>query len=114
MGTDQLQKLAAGAGLLGGTGIVLIDVAQIADLVSTDVVGLVEIPITVLVLFALPALYAAQAARAGWIGLSGFVLAYTGVALGMGEYWLEAFIRPVVADSPDVMKAIGAGPLEPV
>ena len=96
MKPDQLYRAGAVAGILGGAGIVLVDLAQIAGIVRDAKVGLLEIPITVFVLLALPALYVRQASRAGVLGLVGFVLAFAGVALGMGYFYMMAFVRPVL------------------
>ena len=116
MKPEQLYSAGAVAGTLGGGGIVLLDLAQIATNVPRTTVGLVEIPITILVLLALPALYARQAERAGVLGLAGFVLAFAGVALGMGYFYLMAFVRPVLDQGwPPAAEAVSAaaGVMEP-
>src|SRR5687768_1383771 len=116
MKPEQLYSAGAVAGILGGGGIVLLDLAQIATNVPRTTVGLVEIPITILVLLALPALYARQAERAGVLGLAGFVLAFAGVALGMGYFYLMAFVRPVLDQGwPPAAEAVSAaaGVMEP-
>lgn len=98
MTPEQLYKAGAVAGILGGAGIVLVDLAQIAEIVRDATVGRLEIPITLFILLALPALYVRQASRAGVLGLVGFVLAFAGVALGMGYFYMMAFVRPVLGE----------------
>jgi uncharacterized membrane protein YgdD (TMEM256/DUF423 family) len=98
MKPEQLYKASAVAGILGGAGIVLVDLAQIAGVVRDATVGRLEIPITLVILLALPALYVRQAPRAGVLGLVGFVLTFAGVALGMGYFYMMAFVRPVLGE----------------
>src|SRR5687767_14600116 len=104
-----LYRISAFAGVISGGGIMALDLAQILMEVPRRVVGLVEIPITLLVLFALPGLYLIQAARAGKLGLVGFALTFAGVALGMGHFYLMAFVRGVIGDRwPQATEAVSA------
>lgn len=48
-------------------------------------------------LFALPGFYLVQRERGGLLGLLGFVLLYTGLALGIGAITPDAFVFPVLA-----------------
>src|SRR5688572_1683098 len=106
---SSLYRMSAVAGLLGGGGIVALDLAQIVMSVSRRTVGLVELPITILVLFALPGLYLFQAARVGRLGLLGFALTFAGVALGMGHFYLMAFVRGTIGEQwPDATDAVFA------
>jgi hypothetical protein len=98
---------SAVAGAIGGTGIVLLDLAQIFDEVPRQTVGLIEIPITAFLLLALPGVYLWQSAKAGVLGLTGFVLTFVGVALGMGHFYLMAFARSVLTEWPDAANAVG-------
>src|SRR5688500_18080746 len=108
MHPGSLLRLSALAGIVGGAGIVALDLAQIVMTVSRRMVGLIELPITILVLLALPGLYVIQAARAGRLGLAGFLLTYTGVALGMGHFYLLAFVRGAIAETfPEAAAAVG-------
>jgi hypothetical protein len=53
---------------------------------------------TILVLWALLALYNRQSIAAGTFGLWGFVVAFFGTALFTGFVWAEVFALPVLAD----------------
>ena len=102
-----LFRLSALAAIGGGAGIVALDAAQILTDVPRRMVGLIELPITVLVLLALPGLYVIQAAQAGRLGLAGFLLVFTGVALGMGHFYLLAFVRGTIGDTfPEAAAAV--------
>jgi hypothetical protein len=95
--------------MLGGTSIVVLDLMQAFADVPGRTVGLVEIPATLCVLFGLPGLYLRQAPRAGYLGLAAFVLVFTGVALGMGHFYLLAFARSVLdTEWPDAAAAVEA------
>ncbi len=107
MDSRTLHASSAVAGALGGIGIVLLDLSQIVGDVPRQMVGLIEIPITALVLLALPGLYLWQSAKAGLLGLVAFVLTFVGVALGMGHFYLMAFARSVLTEWPDAAKAVG-------
>ena len=107
MQSGTLFRLSALAAIVGGAGIVALDAAQILTDVPRRMVGLIELPITVLVLLALPGLYVIQAAQAGRLGLAGFLLVFTGVALGMGHFYLLAFVRGTIADTfPEAAAAV--------
>jgi hypothetical protein len=95
------------AGVLGATGIVLLDLAQIFGNVPRQTVGLIEIPITAFLLLALPGIYLWQSSKAGFLGVTGFALTFVGVALGMGHFYLVAFARSVLTEWPDAAKAVG-------
>ncbi len=96
MNSEQLYRASAVAAMLGGSAIVVLDLAQVFADVPRRTVGLIEIPITLCVLFALTGLYLRQAQRAGYLGLVGFVLTFAAVALGMGHFYLVAFARSVL------------------
>jgi hypothetical protein len=98
MEPNRLYRLSALAGILGGLGIVALDAAQLFAELPRRTVGLVELPITVFVLFALPGLYLVQAGRAGRLGLAGFALTFAGVALGMGHFYLVAFVHGTIGE----------------
>src|SRR5688500_12917408 len=107
MQPDRLYRLSALAGLLGGLGIVALDATQVLAELPRRTVGLAELPITVLVLFALPGLYLVQAGRAGRLGLAGFAFTFAGVALGMGHFYLMAFVRDTIGGRwPDAAEAV--------
>ena len=98
MQPNHLYRLSALAGLLGGLGIIALDVSQLIAVMPRRTVGLIELPITICVLFGLPGLYLAQAARAGRLGLVGFTLTFAGVALGMGHFYLMAFVSGTIGE----------------
>lgn len=106
MDARRLYLASAVTGMLGGAGIVTLDVAQIVTDVPLQTVGLVEIPITALILLALPGIYLWQATKAGVLGLLAFVLTFTGVALGMGHFYLLAFARSVLTEYPAAAKSV--------
>jgi len=62
-----------------------------------------------LVLLGLPGLYAAQSAMIGRLGLSGFLLAFTGTTLVAvsGDF---GFMAPVLAESPERIDAVNRYP----
>jgi hypothetical protein len=62
-----------------------------------------------LVLLGLPGLYAAQSAMIGRLGLSGFLLAFTGTTLVAvsGDF---GFMAPVLAESPEKIDAVNRYP----
>lgn len=99
MNATQLFRASSAAAVIGGSGIVLLDVAQIASEVPRRTVGLAEIPITLAVLFGLPGLYVRQAARAGYLGLLAFALTFAAVALGIGHYYMVAFVEAGIGTS---------------
>jgi len=66
----------------------------------------------VLALFGLIGFYSAQADKVGWLGLIGFVLTFSGVALVVFALALEAFVVPVIAaDGAGQALLDPAGPL---
>lgn len=100
------QLFRASAAVIGGSGIVLLDVAQIASEVPRRTVGLAEIPIILAILFGLPGLYVRQAARAGYLGLVAFTLTFAAVALGIGHYYMVAFVEAGIGTSwPEAAEA---------
>ena len=107
MQPSRVYRLSALAGLLGGLGIVALDAAQVFAELPRRTVGLIELPITVFVLFALPGLYLVQAGRAGRLGLAGFALTFAGVALGMGHFYLIAFVHGTIGERwPQAAEAV--------
>jgi hypothetical protein len=69
---------------------------------------------TVFTLLGLPAMYAAQAERAGGLGLIGFVVVFAGTALVVGITWFGSFIQAAVAELIVASEAAGAVVEEPV
>lgn len=107
LNSGQLFRSSAAAAVIGGAGIVLLDVAQIVLEVPRRTVGLVEIPIILAVLFGLPGLYLHQAGRTGYLGLVVLVLTFAATALGIGHYYLVAFAEAVLGEqSPDAAAAV--------
>lgn len=101
-----LYVASAVAGVCGGAAIVTLDLSQIVGDVPLQTVGLVEIPITALILLALPGIYLWQSAKAGVFGLAAFVLTFVGVALGMGHFYLVAFARAALTEYPEAVKTV--------
>lgn len=109
MNSASLYRMSAVAGVTGGGAIVVLDLAQIVTDIPQATLGIVELPITLLILFALPGLYLVQAMRAGATGLLGFVLTFAGVALGMGHFYLMAFVRGTVSERwPEATDAVSS------
>jgi len=74
-------------------------------LVSSHAVGVVSY---VLILLGLPALYGAESQRMGRLGLTGFLVAFTGITL-LAISSLYGFIAPVLAaEAPKTLDAINA------
>ncbi|HEX9131999.1 MAG TPA: hypothetical protein VF844_06880 [Ktedonobacteraceae bacterium] len=66
----------------------------------------------VLALFALIGFYLIQRVQSGFLGLSGFVLLFTGLALGIGGYSPDAYVFPVLAKhSTTATLLLFSGPL---
>ena len=72
--------LILGAVLLG-TGIVIISLKPVINQLFSPGVSLLLLLSSILLLLALPAMYARQANAAGWLGLAGYALLQTGVLL---------------------------------
>jgi len=72
--------LILGAVLLG-TGIVVISLKPVINQLFSPGVSLLLLLSSILLLLALPAMYARQANAAGWLGLAGHALLQTGVLL---------------------------------
>lgn len=61
---------------------------------------------TLLVLFGLFGLYARHSEAAGTLGLAGFLVAFLGTALVVGNFWDQAFIVPILVDTaPELLDA---------
>ena len=79
-------------------------------LVTTE--GLLNIVGVLFILIGLPALYAQQAHRAGWLGLIGFFMTFFGLAmLEVGTGPISAFIAPTLAERPETQALIAQGDL---
>jgi hypothetical protein len=96
-----LSALAAGLGFIV---VGLFHPVNVPSAVTTATwvnVHLVAIAMSFFGLFGMAGLYARQAARTGWLGLTGFVLFSIWLAIVMGFSFVEAFILPLLAaESP--------------
>jgi hypothetical protein len=125
MPKPNLERLGGLAAILGGlviscfnlveflafSGRPFSELAQSPGWMLFQIFGLVGITVVVLGLLGL---YTAQAARAGWFGLTAFVLALLGTLQYYGIGWAGAFLMPAIGraapavlDQPDTALSLG-------
>lgn len=79
-------------------------------LVTTE--GSLQIIGVLFILIGLPALYARQADRAGWLGLISFFMAFFGLGmLEVGTGPISAFVAPALAERPETQAILAQGDL---
>jgi hypothetical protein len=103
--THTLLHLAGVAALLAGICYVLVGIlhpANVASAVTTtrwQVVHVLACAMSVFGLLGMTGLYARQAAKTGWLGLTGYLLLSLWLTLIMGFSFVEAFVLPHMASA---------------
>ncbi len=99
-------------GLLAGGLTVLFNLALIAGIVSPAVDNPRVMGTILLTIFALIGFYAYQHARAGLLGLLGFVITVMALVVNVSFRYVAIFVVPVLqAQYPDALKAVSQGPI---
>ena len=102
---ENLLPWAGLSALLGGAGYVLVGIfhpANVAASVTTsrwEIVHVIACAAFFFALLGMAGLYARQASKIGWLGLTGYALFSLWLALVMGFTFVEAFVLPQVATS---------------
>lgn len=101
--TDNLMRLAGLCAILAGTCYVLVGLFHPPNLASSvtstrwQVVHVLACAMVFFGLLGMAGLYARQAVKSGWLGLTGYVFFSLWLVLIMGFSFVEAFILPHVA-----------------
>jgi hypothetical protein len=112
MTPQSLIRLGGFAALTAGAVALSFNLGTIFGAVPATVDGYRALGTITLSLFALTGLYAAQAGRAGVLGLAGYVMGMLGLAGNVGLRFVYVLVAPIlIAQYPEAAQAAGAGPL---
>jgi hypothetical protein len=110
MFSDKVIRWSGLLGVLVGIIVALLDTSVFVGIFTLGDTVVVELALNFLVLFPLMGLYARQSAKAGILGLVGFVAVFSTHALAMALASAIASVAPVQAAFPHAFDVMGTGP----